>query len=234
MSRPKILIVEDDRSIADVLAYNLDEIGYEVQCAYNGQTGVEKAKLIMPDVIVLDVMLPGIDGLEVCRRLRATPETQNAKILMLTAKAEEGDQLVGFSVGADDYVIKPFSVRILMERIKALSRRRTQKDGNHQPDVVAGGPIVVDRLKHRILVEGEQVQFTATEFRLIDSLVRQPGRVFDRMELIELALGADTLVLERTIDVHIRSIRKKLGRFADRIETVRGVGYRFQDPDAEE
>lgn len=233
MSRPKILIIEDDRSIADVITYNLVEMGYDVQCAHNGQTGLDKAKLIMPDVIVLDVMLPGIDGLEVCRRLRATSETQNTKILMLTAKSEEGDQLVGFSVGADDYVIKPFSVRILMERIKALFRRRNQEDNHSDSDVITEGPIVLDRVKHRISVDGQPLQFTATEFRLIDSLIRQPGRVFDRVELIELALGADTLVLERTIDVHIRSIRKKLGRFADRIETVRGVGYRFQDPEQE-
>jgi DNA-binding response OmpR family regulator len=231
MTRPKILVVEDDRSIADVLMYNLAEMGYDVQCAHTGQAGLDKAKLLLPDVIVLDVMLPGIDGLEVCRRLRSTPETQQIKILMLTAKSEEGDQLVGFSVGADDYVIKPFSVRILMERIKALFRRRNQEDNNHDPDVIEGGSIVLDRVKHRISVDGQPVQFTATEFRLIDSLMRQPGRVFDRVELIELALGADTLVLERTIDVHVRSIRKKLGRFADRIETVRGVGYRFQEPE---
>lgn len=227
MSRPKILIVEDDRSIADVLAYNLQEMGYEVLCAYNGLEGLEKAKLNQPDVLVLDVMLPGIDGLEVCRRIRATAETQNVKILMLTAKSEEGDQLVGFSVGADDYVIKPFSVRILMERIKALHRRISQESAGSEANLVSFGDISVDRVKHRVTVDGEPVELTASEFRLLDSLIRHPGRVFDRQELIELALGADTLVLERTIDVHIRSIRKKLGRLADRIETVRGVGYRF-------
>ncbi len=230
MSRPKILIVEDDRSIADVLAYNLQELGYEVLCAYNGLEGLEKAKLNQPDVVVLDVMLPGIDGLEVCRRIRATAETQNTKILMLTAKSEEGDQLVGFSVGADDYVIKPFSVRILMERVKALHRRVSQESTGSDASLVSCGDISVDRIKHRVTMDGEPVELTASEFRLLDSLIRHPGRVFDRQELIELALGADTLVLERTIDVHIRSIRKKLGRLADRIETVRGVGYRFFEP----
>ena len=230
MSRPKIVIVEDDRAIAEVLSYNLQELGYDVVCTHNGQDGIDKTRLVLPDVVILDVMLPGIDGLEVCRRLRSTPETQNTKILMLTAKSEEGDQLVGFNVGADDYVVKPFSVRILMERIKALHRRHLQGDSDSDSGLLTCGPISVDRLKHRVQVDGESIEFTATEFRLLESLIRQPGRVFDRLELIELALGADTLVLERTIDVHIRSIRKKLGRVADRIETVRGVGYRFHEP----
>lgn len=230
MSLPKILIVEDDRAIADVIAYNLIQIGYEVLRADNGNDGVDKAKQHMPDVIVLDVMLPGIDGLEVCRRLRGLPETQAIQILMLTAKSEEGDQLVGFSVGADDYVVKPFSVRILMERIKALVRRRSQGESSGDSDLAVSGPISVDRIRHKILVDGKPIEFTASEFRLLESLVRAPGRVFDRTELIELALGADTLVLERTIDVHVRSIRKKLGRFADLVETVRGVGYRYREP----
>jgi two-component system phosphate regulon response regulator PhoB len=230
VSLPKILIVEDDRAIADVIAYNLIQIGYEVLRADNGNDGVDKAKQHMPDVIVLDVMLPGIDGLEVCRRLRGLPETQAIQILMLTAKSEEGDQLVGFSVGADDYVVKPFSVRILMERIKALVRRRSQGESSGDSDLAVSGPISVDRIRHKILVDGKPIEFTASEFRLLESLVRAPGRVFDRTELIELALGADTLVLERTIDVHVRSIRKKLGRFADLVETVRGVGYRYREP----
>jgi len=230
VSRPKILIVEDDRAIADVLAYNLDQIGYDVLRAENGSDGLDKAKVHVPDVVVLDVMLPGIDGLEVCRRIRAMPETKAVQILMLTAKSEEGDQLVGFSVGADDYVVKPFSVRILMERVKALVRRRAQGETIGDSDLVVCGPISVDRIRHKITVEGQPIEFTASEFRLLESLVRAPGRVFDRSELIELALGADTLVLERTIDVHVRSIRKKLGRFADLVETVRGVGYRIHEP----
>lgn len=229
MSRPKVLIIEDDQAIADVLAYNLKGLDYEVAHASNGHEGLEMAKQTLPDVILLDVMLPGIDGLEVCRRLRAGAETQSIKILMLTAKSEEGDQLVGFTVGADDYVVKPFSVRILMERVRALHRRGAQMESSTEQNVVSCGPISIDRLKHRVLVSGELVEFTASEFRLLDSLIGHPGRVFDRLELIELALGADTLVLERTIDVHVRSIRKKLGSLADCIETVRGVGYRFQD-----
>ncbi|MBX3422127.1 MAG: response regulator transcription factor [Pirellulaceae bacterium] len=231
MPRPKILIVEDDRAIADVLIYNLQALEYEVSHASNGPEGLELAQRNLPDVVILDVMLPGIDGLEVCRRLKSAPEIQLTKILMLTAKGEEGDQLVGFNVGADDYVVKPFSVRILMERIKALLRRVGQDEPIGDEGVIICGPIKIDRLKHRVQVNGEAVELTASEFRLLDSLISQPGRVFDRQELIELALGSDSLVLERTVDVHVRSIRKKLGALAECIETVRGVGYRFYEPD---
>ncbi len=231
MPRTKILIVEDDRAITDVLRYNLDEAGYEVYCAYDGRDAVDQAKIKLPDMILLDVMLPGIDGLEVCRRLRATPETQNTLIMMLTAKSEEADQLIGFNIGADDYVVKPFSVKILLERIKALYRRRRTNTGS---DVITDGGITIDRVKHRVLIDDELIELTPSEFRLLDTMIRQPGRAFDRTELIDAALGADTLVLERTIDVHIRALRKKLGRVADRIETVRGVGYRFNESRAQQ
>lgn len=228
MSRPKVLIVEDDRTISDVLTYNLTEFGFEVQATANGLDGIDRARKFLPDVILLDVMLPGIDGLEVCRQLRQTAETKAIKIVMLTAKSEEADQLIGFNVGADDYVVKPFSIRVLIERIKSLCRRGTADDTPTE-SILTYGSISIDRSKHRVIVDNEQVLLTASEFRLLDTLIRQPGRVFERMELIESALGADTLVLERTIDVHIRSLRKKLGRHADRIETVRGVGYRFRE-----
>ncbi|MFO0943878.1 MAG: response regulator [Pirellulales bacterium] len=231
MARLKVLIVEDDRTISDVLIYNLTEFGFEVQSALNGLEGIDRAKRFLPDVILLDVMLPGMDGLEVCRQLRLAQETKAAKIIMLTAKSEEADQLVGFNVGADDYVTKPFSVRVLIERIKSICRRTT--DDTTTDSVLVCGPISIDRTKHRVTIENEQVLLTASEFRLLETLLRHPGKVFDRSELIESALGADTLVLERTIDVHIRSLRKKLGRYADRIETVRGVGYRFREQPVE-
>jgi len=206
----------------------LDKAGYEVTLAIDGRDGVNQAQLKLPDVILLDVMLPIIDGVEVCRRLRSKPETATAIIIMLTAKTEEADQLIGFSVGADDYVTKPFSVRVLMERIKALQRRKTAKldDDN---DVVTRAGITLDRRRYRVNVDGQLVELTKSEFRLLDTLIRQPGRAFDRTELIDSALGEDTLVLERTIDVHIRALRKKIGPNADAIETVRGVGYRFRE-----
>jgi two-component system phosphate regulon response regulator PhoB len=228
MPKSKILVVEDDRAISEILVYNLDKAGYEVTLAIDGRDGVNQAQLKLPDVILLDVMLPIIDGVEVCRRLRSKPETATAIIIMLTAKTEEADQLIGFSVGADDYVTKPFSVRVLIERIKALQRRKTAKldDDN---DVVTRAGITLDRRRYRVNVDGQLVELTKSEFRLLDTLIRQPGRAFDRTELIDSALGEDTLVLERTIDVHIRALRKKIGPNADALETVRGVGYRFRE-----
>ena len=173
-------------------------------------------------------MIPVIDGVEVCRQLRSESQTRETPIMMLTAKAEETDQLIGFSVGADDYVVKPFSVRVLLERVKSLCRRneRFQSGGT---DVITRGGISIDRLKHRASIHGKSIDLTPSEFRLLDTLIRNPGRAFDRSELIELALGGDTLVLERTIDVHIRSLRKKMGDLADFVQTVRGIGYRFRE-----
>ncbi|MCU0716461.1 MAG: response regulator [Pirellula sp.] len=228
MPRTKVLVVEDDRALSEVLLYNLDKAGYEVFKAFDGRDGLSQAQLRLPDIILLDVMLPVIDGVEVCRRLRANPETSKLNVILLTAKSEESDQLIGFSVGADDYVTKPFSVRVLLERMKSLLRRKSQAllDDN---DVVTRRGITLDRRKYRATVEDTPVELTKSEFRLLDTLMRQPGRAFERCELIDSALGEDTLVLERTIDVHIRAIRKKVGEKANAIETVRGVGYRFQD-----
>ena len=227
MPRSKVLVVEDDRSLSGVLEYNLAQAGYEVFVSYDGQDGLNQARLKLPEIIVLDVMIPVMDGLEVCRQLRSSPETRDIPIVMLTAKSEESDQLIGFSVGADDYVTKPFSVKILLQRLKAIERRRLQNASG--ADIVTQGNITVDRIKHRVSVDGDSLDLTPSEFRLLDTMIRQPGRAFDRAELIDAALGADTLVLERTIDVHIRSLRKKLGETADRIQTVRGIGYRFKD-----
>ncbi|MEW4561577.1 response regulator [Bremerella sp. JC770] len=231
MARMKILIVEDDRALADVLAYNVRQAGYEVLSAYDGQDGLTQAQVKTPDMVILDLMLPVVDGLEVCRRLRADPATKDVMVLMLTAKAEESDQLIGFSLGADDYVTKPFSVKVLLERIKALERRRRGTEST-TTDVVASQGVTIDRRRHRATVHGKPLQLTRSEFRLLETLTRQPGRVFDRSELIDAALGEDTVVMERTIDVHVRALRRKMAEFADLIETVRGVGYRFRDPGA--
>lgn len=229
MAKSKILVVEDDRSLAGILEYNLVSSGFEVICSYDGQDGLNQARLKMPDLIVLDVMIPVVDGLEVCRRLRAAPETRDVPVLMLTAKSQETDQLVGFSVGADDYVVKPFSVKILLERIKSLLRRHQQANTGGS-DIISQAGITIDRIKHRVALNGNSIDLTPSEFRLLDTLIRQPGRAFERSELIDAALGADTLILERTIDVHIRSLRKKMGESNKLIQTVRGIGYRFKDP----
>ena len=227
MPKKKILIVEDDRSLAGVLEYNFTNSGYDPICAYDGLDGINQARNKNPDFIVLDLMIPVIDGIEVCRTLRSESATRQTPIMMLTAKAEETDQLIGFSVGADDYVVKPFSVRVLLERVKSLLRRNERTNGG--AEIVESAGITIDRIKHRASVSGSPMDLTPTEFRLLDALIRHPGRAFDRSELIDSALGTDTLVLERTIDVHIRSLRKKLGQSADLVQTVRGVGYRFRE-----
>ncbi len=227
MPKAKVLVIEDDRSLAEVLSYNLKASGYEVIVATDGQDGLLKAETKLPDLVVLDLMLPVVDGLDVCRRLRAQPTTREIPIIMLTAKAEESDEIVGFSLCADDYVTKPFSVKVLLERIKALRRRRTS-DGVSD-EVTSKLGVTVDRRRHQAAIEGSSLALTRSEFRLLDTLIRQPGRVFHRAELIDAALGEDTMVMERTIDVHIRALRRKLGERADLIETVRGVGYRFRD-----
>jgi DNA-binding response OmpR family regulator len=231
MPKASIHIVEDDRSLAEVLEYNMRQEGYETIVSNDGQEGLRKTRLRSPDLVVLDLMLPMIDGLEICRRLRADPVTRGVLVLMLTAKTEETDEVVGFSVGADDYVAKPFSVKVLLERIRALLRRRDNStlDGN----VLVSQGVMIDRDRHRATVDEKLIDLTPSEFGLLESLVRQPGRVFSRSELIDSALGGDSLVLERTIDVHIRSLRKKLGPHAALVETVRGIGYRFRDPAAE-
>lgn len=227
MAKTKVLVIEDDRSLAEVLSYNLKQAGYEVLTASDGQDGLLQAQLKTPDIVLLDLMLPVIDGLDVCRRLRADTSTRDVLIIMLTAKAEETDELVGFSLGADDYVAKPFSVKVLLERMKALRRRRS---GEATPDEVTSRlGVTVDRRRHQALADGKPLQLTRSEFRLLDTLIRQPGRVFHRAELIDAALGEDTMVMERTIDVHIRALRRKLDKYADVIETVRGVGYRYRD-----
>ncbi|MBX9791631.1 MAG: response regulator transcription factor [Pirellulales bacterium] len=228
MARTKVLVIEDDRELAEVLSYNLRQAGYEVLLARDGSEGLAQAQNSAPDVVLLDLMLPLVDGLEVCRRLRGNPALREMLIIILTARAEEADQLVGFSMGADDYVTKPFSVKVLLERIKALRRR--QQSPSDDSDMVTSQGISIDRQRHRAVAGDRALELTLSEFKLLEVLVRQPGRAFSRTELIDAALGDDAMVLERTIDVHIRSLRQKLGEYSEMIETVRGVGYRFREP----
>jgi two-component system phosphate regulon response regulator PhoB len=223
-ARTRVLIVEDERALIDVLAYNLQREGYETILATDGQEGLRKAQTLLPDLILLDLMLPGMSGLDICRELRAGERTREIPIVMLTAKAEETDQVVGFKMGADDYVTKPFSVKVLLERIKALQRRL---DSAAEPvDVVEHLRVRIDRLRHRAYIDDQELDLTPTEFRLLECLLRQPGRAFSRHQLMDAAIGA--IVLERTIDVHVKTLRRKLGD-TDLIETVRGVGYRFRE-----
>ena len=224
MPRETILIVEDEQSLVDVLTYNLTREGYEVEVALDGRDGLQRARSLLPDLVVLDLMLPLIDGLEVCRRLRADTTTQHIRILILTARADEIDEIVGFRMGADDYVVKPFKLKPLIQRIKALLRRPSL--GLMEADVVERDGLDIDRLNHRAVLDGNQLDLTPTEFRLLWTLLRQPGRTFSRMDLLDASRGSDANSMERTIDVHVRSLRQKLGDRAELIQTVRGVGYR--------
>lgn len=228
MAKQTVLIIEDERSLVDVLSYNLKKEGFEVVAATDGQDGLRRAQTLLPDLVVLDLMIPVIEGLEVCRQLRAGSRTREIPILMLTARSEEVDEVVGFQMGADDYVTKPFKLKPLIQRIKALLRRKQTGDAEGT-DTVAGQGIEIDRRQHRAMLEGIELRLTPTEFRLLWTLIRQPGRAFSRHELMEAGMGDDTLVLERTVDVHIKSLRQKLGEKGDLIETVRGIGYRFRE-----
>jgi two-component system phosphate regulon response regulator PhoB len=230
MSRPRILIIEDERALTKVLTYNLEREGYEPVVAHDGHEGLRKAQTHPPDVIILDLMLPGIEGLEVCRQLKAGQGTAHIPILILSAKAEETDQVVGFSLGADDYVTKPFSVKVLLQRLKALRRRR--EPVAETSDVLKHLGIELDRVRHRASIHANPVDLTPTEFRLLECLLRQPGRAFTRAQLMDSAIGDAAIVLERTIDVHVKSLRRKLGDAGALIETVRGTGYRLRETDS--
>ncbi|HEY3965962.1 MAG TPA: response regulator transcription factor [Planctomycetaceae bacterium] len=227
MSKQTILIIEDERALVEVLTYNLRKEGFEVLSATDGQDGLRRAQTNLPDLIILDLMLPVIEGLEVCRVLKTGTRTRDIPLLILTARSEEVDEIVGFQMGADDYVTKPFKIKPLIQRIKALLRRK--KNASAEGEIVTGGGIEINRTQHRATVNGVELNLTPTEFRLLWALVRQPGRAFSRHELMEAAMGDDALVLERTIDVHVKSLRQKLGERSEQIETVRGVGYRFRE-----
>lgn len=224
MSKTQILVVDDEPAIVDVLVYNLSKEGFDVTSASDGREAIQKCQASPPDLMILDLMLPHIDGLQVCRRLRGDPRTQNIRILMLTAKGDETDEIVGFNMGADDFVAKPFRVKPLIERVKALLRRRDA--GTEAADVVIYGSVEIDKTNHVTRKDGGELTLTPTEFRLLWTLARQPGRTFSRHELLDCCRGEDANSMERTIDVHIRALRKKLDDLADSIETVRGIGYR--------
>ena len=227
MNPQTLLIIEDEHSLSEVLAYNLEKEGFRVVTASDGQDGLRKAQMLLPDLIILDLMLPVVDGLQVCRQLRSDPRTQHLRILMLTARSEEVDEIVGFNMGADDYVNKPFKLKPLLHRIKALLRRTSESSAG--TDHISTSGIEIDRLRHVCKVDGHELSLTPTEFRLLWTLIRQPGRPFSRNELMDTARGEDANSLERTIDVHVRSLRQKLGEKAAHVETVRGIGYRFKE-----
>lgn len=230
MKTLRILAIEDEADILDVLSVNLGAEGYEVLTAADGETGLELAKTQRPDLVLLDLLLPGLEGLEVCRQLRAYPATQNTPIIMVTCKGKETDKVIGLGIGADDYVTKPFSIDELVARIKAVLRRSRAKEAGKGSARIAINGLVIDSERHEVTVDGVPVPFTATEFRLLFLIASSPGRVFTREHLISQAIAEDAEVLERNVDVHLGAVRRKLGSYGHFIETVRGVGYRFADP----
>jgi two-component system phosphate regulon response regulator PhoB len=229
-SRKKVLIVDDEKDIVDLVAYNLGRNGYETITASNGNEALESAFKNAPDLIILDLMVPGIDGTEVARRLKADARTNKIPIVMLTAKSEETDVVVGLTLGADDYVTKPFSMKVLLARVGSVLRRaELAPSATGEGGLLRAGPLSIDTLKHEVLINEEPVKLTLTEFKLLSALLSARGRVLTRDQLMDRAMGTDVFVTDRAIDVHITAIRKKLGDASWLVNTVRGVGYRLRE-----
>jgi two-component system alkaline phosphatase synthesis response regulator PhoP len=227
--RKKVLVVDDEKDIVELVAYNLGRNGYEAIVAYDGNEAMEVAAKELPELIILDLMIPGIDGTEVARRLKADSQTARIPIVMLTAKGEETDVVVGLTLGADDYVTKPFSMKVLLARVATVLRRTEGAGAAGEGGILKAGPLSVDTLKHEVQVDGETIRLTLTEFKLLSALLNARGRVLTRDQLMDKAMGTDVFVTDRAIDVHITAIRKKLGSANWLVHTVRGVGYRLRE-----
>ena len=227
MASKKILAVDDEEDILELLQYNLSKEGFTVDCVTTGEAALEKVVGDRPHLIILDLMLPGLDGLEVCRRLKGDAKTAEIPIVMLTARGEEADVVVGLELGADDYITKPFSPRVVAARVRAVLRRKTQPADEDKPIRIHGIEILPGR--HEVLVDGKAASLTYTEFKILQFLARRPGWVFTRYQIVEAVRGEEYAVTDRSVDVQIVGLRKKLGDHGDLVETVRGVGYRFKE-----
>ncbi|MCK4790147.1 MAG: response regulator transcription factor [Desulfobacteraceae bacterium] len=227
MSRETILIVEDDKNIAKLIKYNLDKEGFRCQVSFNGEDAIKTLDKNPTDLIILDIMLPGIDGLEVCRRIKQDKQLSNIPIIMLTARGEEVDKVVGFELGADDYIVKPFSPRELVLRIKAVLKRL--KPAEVEKDLLKAGKLTVDLSRHKVTIDKKEVELTNMEFKLLVTLIQRMGRVQSRDKLLDDVWDIASDVTTRTVDTHIKRVREKLGKAGDLIETIRGVGYRFSE-----
>jgi len=229
MSQETILVVEDESDILQLIEYNLKKTGYQVLKAESGEIGLELATHNQVDLIVLDLMLPGLDGMVVCKRLKAQNSTKSIPVLMLTAKSEDSDIILGLEVGADDYVTKPFSPKVLLARIKSLLRRKSfTLTQSPNTEFVQIHELKIDISRHEVYYQGNLIPLSATEFSILEFLARNPGWVFSRNKIIDGVKGKDYPVTERSVDVQVLGLRKKLGVAGDLIETVRGVGYRFK------
>jgi two-component system alkaline phosphatase synthesis response regulator PhoP len=229
VAKPKILVIEDEPDILEVLQYNLEREGHKVIACRNGEQGLSRIRTDNPDLVILDLMLPGMDGVEVCRQVKSDPVTRGIPIIMVTAKGEESDIVLGLGIGADDYLSKPFSPRELVARVKVVLRRGALRDESGAGERVVRGQLAIDLGRHEARVGDQLVTLTPTEMRLLHFLASHPGRVFPRAHLLSRVIGEDAIVTDRNIDVHVRALRQKLGDAAACIETVRGVGYRFGD-----
>lgn len=227
MAKPTILVVDDEEDIRELVELNLRREGYGVVMCETGEQALDQVSAKAPDAIILDLMLPGIDGLEVCKRLKGDPKTRKIAVVMLTAKGEEADIVTGLELGADDYVTKPFSGKVLVARVRRLLRKGSDEDDAQA--IVKIHELTIDPARHEVLVGDEAVALTLTEFNILHTLARRPGRVFTRYQIVDSIHGSDYLVTDRAVDVQIVSLRKKLGPCAKYVDTVRGVGYRFLD-----
>jgi DNA-binding response OmpR family regulator len=234
MGKPRVLVIEDEADIRELIRYNLEQEGFSVREAATGEEGIVDARKKLPDAVLLDLMLPGIQGLEVCRRLRNMPETRRVPLIMVTAKGEEADIVAGLEMGADDYLTKPFSTRELVARLRSVLRRGPAIEDDPVESAASVGPLEINVRRHEASVDGTALKLTLAEFKLLGALSSKPGRVFTRAQLIRNITGGDTHIVERNIDVHVRSLRKKLGDHGDLIKTVRGVGYKIEHDTANE
>ena len=229
MSKEKILLVDDEEDIAELIKYNLEREGYNLICVYTGEACLQKVKEAMPDLVLLDLMLPQMDGLSVCRNLKGDLKTEHIPVVMLTAKGEESDIVAGLELGAEDYISKPFSTKVLVARIRAVFRRMQDRKSEDNSGIIKRRDLVINPGRREVLLKGNQIVLTYTEFEILYLLARRPGWVYTRNKIVNDIKGDDYPVTERAIDVQIVGLRKKLGGLGDMIETIRGVGYRFRD-----
>ena len=225
MSKRQILVIDDEKDIVSLLRYNLEKEGHQVLSALTGEAGLEAARSKKPDLILLDLMLPGVDGLEVCRLLKSDSRTKQIPVIMLTAKGTEIDQVVGLELGASDYIAKPFSVKVLLARVKNIFRVLTTD--KERATILQAGGIVLDRERHRVTASSKPVELTKLEFKIFEFLMDNRGKAFSRDQILSSAWEGESFVVDRSVDTHVKSIRQKLGKCRDRVETVRGLGYRF-------
>jgi len=221
----QVLVIDDEKDIVETISYNLEKEGYKVSKSYDGMNGFEAVQKKMPDIVILDLMLPGMTGIEVCKAMKADPKTASIPIIMLTAKGEETDKIVGLEVGADDYMTKPFSIRELSARIRTVLKRCGRKE---EPKTLLKFPgLEIDGDQHTVKVSNKEIELTAKEFLLLEHLARNPEKVFSRDRLLDMVWGIDAPIETRTVDVHMRRLREKLGKAAKYLKTLHGVGYKF-------